>query len=56
MKQREAVTLAVEKRRLKEAGERLVRFYEATNRPGQARIWRERLKTGEASPGSAGVK
>ena len=33
------------------AGERVVRFYEATNQPEKAREWREKLKANkEGSP------
>jgi serine/threonine protein kinase/tetratricopeptide (TPR) repeat protein len=42
MKQSEATIPAGEKRRLAEAGERVVRFYELTNQPEKARQWRER--------------
>jgi tetratricopeptide (TPR) repeat protein len=44
MKQRETQLFGVEKRRLAEAGERVVRFYEATGQPEKARAWREKLK------------
>jgi hypothetical protein len=44
MKQRESVTRANERRRIAEAGERLVRFYETTGQPEQASAWREKLK------------
>jgi tetratricopeptide (TPR) repeat protein len=47
MKQREAMLPANEKPRLVEAGEKLVRFYEATNQPEKAREWREKLKAKE---------
>src|SRR5205807_1503229 len=40
MKQREPTTVAGERRRLTEAGEWVVRFYEATNQPEKARMWR----------------
>jgi serine/threonine protein kinase len=43
MKQQEAILPANEKPRLAEAGERVVRFYEATNQPEKARVWREKL-------------
>jgi hypothetical protein len=43
MKQREAIMHASERRRLAEAGERIVRFYETTGQPEQASAWREKL-------------
>ena len=43
MKCREALLLAIWKRRMAETGERVVHFYEATNQPEKAREWRERL-------------
>jgi tetratricopeptide (TPR) repeat protein len=44
MKQREAALPANERRRLTEAGERVVRFYEVTNQTEKARLWREKLQ------------
>jgi tetratricopeptide (TPR) repeat protein len=44
MKEREALSPAGEKRLLAEAGERIVRYYEATNQPDKARAWREKLR------------
>jgi tetratricopeptide (TPR) repeat protein len=44
MKQREARLPANEKRRLTEAGERIVRFYQVTQQPEKARAWREQLR------------
>jgi hypothetical protein len=44
MKQREAILPANEKRRLAEAGERVVRFYEATSQPEETHLWREKVK------------
>jgi hypothetical protein len=43
IKQREAIIHAGERRRLSEAGERVVRFYEVTGQPEKARTWREKL-------------
>jgi tetratricopeptide (TPR) repeat protein len=43
MKRREAGMLAIWKRRMAEAGERVVRFYEVTDQPEKARAWREKL-------------
>lgn len=43
MKRREALASFGEQRRLAEAGERIVRFYEATKQPEMARTWREKL-------------
>jgi hypothetical protein len=43
MKQREAILPANEKRRLAEACERVVRFYEMTIQPEKGREWRDRL-------------
>jgi eukaryotic-like serine/threonine-protein kinase len=51
MKQREAKIPEPAKVRLAEAAERLVRLYEATNRPDKARTWREKLPSGKR-PGS----
>jgi tetratricopeptide (TPR) repeat protein len=45
MKRREALLQAVWKRRMAEPGERVVRFYEATNQPEKACVWREKLST-----------
>jgi serine/threonine protein kinase/tetratricopeptide (TPR) repeat protein len=56
MKQREAILPGVEKRRLAEAGERVVRFYETTKQPDKARVWRESLKPKPPDATSAGVK
>jgi hypothetical protein len=46
MKQREAFLLAGEKLLLIEAGEWVVRFYEVTQQPEKARLWREKLASG----------
>jgi serine/threonine protein kinase len=43
MKQREALIIGDFKPWLTQAGERLIRFYEATNQPEKARAWREKL-------------
>jgi serine/threonine protein kinase/tetratricopeptide (TPR) repeat protein len=43
MKQREGAMRPREKRRLTEAAERLVRFYEATNQPEKAKVWRTKV-------------
>ena len=56
MKQREAVLFAMEKRRWAEAGERIVRFYEATGRPEKARAWREKLNLKQPEPVTGLVK
>jgi hypothetical protein len=56
MKQREAILRANEKCRLAEAGERVVRFYEATNQPEKARVWREKAKTKLPDAASTGIK
>jgi serine/threonine protein kinase len=45
MKHQEALSQEVWKRRMAEAGERVVRFYEETNQPERAREWREKLST-----------
>jgi tetratricopeptide (TPR) repeat protein len=47
MKQREAFINAGFKLWLTRAGERLIRFYEATNQPEKAREWREKVKARE---------
>jgi hypothetical protein len=44
MQRDEATIPAPWKRYLAAAGERVVRFYEATNQPDQARAWREKLR------------
>jgi hypothetical protein len=41
---------------LGEAGERVVRFYEVTNQPEKARMWREKLRAKELGPASTGIK
>jgi hypothetical protein len=56
MKQREPTTPAGEKRRLTEAGERVVRFYEVTGQPDKARVWREKVKAKLPDAASAGAK
>ncbi len=56
MKRREALLLAIWKRRMGEAGQRVVHFYEVTNQPEKARAWREKTKTKLPDPASAGVK
>jgi serine/threonine protein kinase/tetratricopeptide (TPR) repeat protein len=56
MKQREAILPANEKRRLAEAGERVVRFYEATNQPEKARVWRDSLKSKSPDTASSAGK
>jgi serine/threonine protein kinase/tetratricopeptide (TPR) repeat protein len=43
MKQLETTIHANERRRLTEAGERVVRFYELTNQPEKAREWRDKI-------------
>ncbi len=45
MKQNEATMHGNWRRRLAEAGERVVRFYEVTNQPDKARLWREKLQS-----------
>jgi hypothetical protein len=45
MKQREAIMHANQRRRLTEAGERIVRFYEVTQQQEKARLWREKVKS-----------
>ena len=49
MKQREAQIPQAGKVRLAEATERLVRLYEATNQPENARTWREKLPSGKGT-------
>jgi tetratricopeptide (TPR) repeat protein len=44
LRQHDDRKLAEWKPRLTEAGERIVRFYEVTNQPEKARVWREKLK------------
>jgi hypothetical protein len=56
MKQREWVITAPWRYRLTEAGERVVRYYEETNQPEQARAWQERIKRDRPSPISVGIK
>jgi tetratricopeptide (TPR) repeat protein len=56
MKSREALLLAIWKRRMGEAGRRVVHFYEVTNQPEKARAWREKTETKLPDPASAGVK
>jgi len=56
MKQREAIMHANERRRLAEAGERVVRFYEITQQPEKARVWRKKVKAKGLDMPSAGVK
>jgi serine/threonine protein kinase/tetratricopeptide (TPR) repeat protein len=56
MKQREATLHASERRRLTEAGERVIRFYEVTNQPEKAREWREKVKPKLLDRASSGVK
>jgi hypothetical protein len=56
MKLREAILFPYDGRLLAETGEWVVRFYEVTNQPEQARIWRDKLQTKEAGPGSAGAR
>jgi serine/threonine protein kinase len=55
MKQRETFINAGFKLWLIRAGERLIRFYEATNQPKKAREWREKVKVREPAPASSGV-
>jgi hypothetical protein len=43
MRKRERLMDANWRTRLPQAGERVVRFYEATNQPEKARAWREKL-------------
>jgi serine/threonine protein kinase/tetratricopeptide (TPR) repeat protein len=43
MKQRESWLQPSDKRRLSEAGEWVVRFYEVTNQPAKVRVWREKI-------------
>jgi serine/threonine protein kinase/tetratricopeptide (TPR) repeat protein len=43
MKQREATLHANERRRLTEAGERVIRLYDETKQPEKAREWREKM-------------
>jgi serine/threonine protein kinase/tetratricopeptide (TPR) repeat protein len=45
MKHQEALLQAVWKRRMGEAGQRVVHFYEETNQPEKAREWREKLSS-----------
>jgi hypothetical protein len=56
MKRREAAMRAIWKRRMGEAGERVLHFYELTNQPEKARAWREKTKAKLPDPASAGVK
>jgi non-specific serine/threonine protein kinase/serine/threonine-protein kinase len=51
LQQREATIFAPQKQRVAESLERLVRFYEVTNQPEKARLWREKLASGN-SPGN----
>jgi serine/threonine protein kinase len=45
MKQAEATLVVPWRYRLTEAGERVIRYYEATNQPEKARTWREKIAT-----------
>jgi hypothetical protein len=56
MKQQEATLPANEKGRMAEAGQRVVRFYEATNQPEKARVWREKVKSPLPDRASATAK
>jgi hypothetical protein len=49
-------TYHFEESELVEAGERVVRFYEATNQPEKARAWREKLKPKPPGAAPAGLK
>jgi eukaryotic-like serine/threonine-protein kinase len=55
IKQRETTHRTVEIE-LVEAGERVVRFYEVTNQPEKARMWREKVKPKQPDAQSDGVK
>ena len=44
MKRQQALLQAVWKRRMGEAGQRVVHFYEVTNQPEKARQWRKKLQ------------
>jgi tetratricopeptide (TPR) repeat protein len=55
MKHQEAILPANEKRRMTEAGARIVHFYEVTNQPEKARAWREKLKANEPGAASTSV-
>jgi serine/threonine protein kinase len=52
MKQREIQNPRIGKRRLAEVIEQLVRLYEATQQPKQARVWREKLSEEKSRPSS----
>ncbi|MFO0846568.1 MAG: serine/threonine-protein kinase [Gemmataceae bacterium] len=56
MQSREALLQAIWKRRMGEAGQRVVHFYEVTNQLKKARAWREKTKTKLPDPASADVK
>jgi eukaryotic-like serine/threonine-protein kinase len=56
MKQAEAMMIAPWRFRLTEAGERVVRYYEETNQPEKARVWREKLKPKLPDATSGGSK
>jgi hypothetical protein len=56
MQQQEAMLPADERPLLLAAGERVIRFYEVSNQPEQARIWREKVKLKVPTAASASVK
>jgi tetratricopeptide (TPR) repeat protein len=56
LKQREVVLRAGDRRLLTEAGEWIVRFYEATGQPDKARAWRDKVKSNLPDTVSTGVK
>ena len=51
LKERQATLAGPGRRWLTEATERLVRYYESTQQPDQARLWREKLAS-DNRPGS----
>src|SRR5262249_22166793 len=52
LKQRTTTLVGTNRRYLTEAGERVVRFYEATNQPEKAKEWREKLAADKRPDGS----
>jgi hypothetical protein len=55
MKRQEALLQVAWKRRMAEAGERVVRFYEVTKQPEKARAWREKLDLNRPEADTSGV-
>jgi tetratricopeptide (TPR) repeat protein len=56
MKKRETLMNVNWRNRLPDAAERVAHFYEVTDQPEKARVWREKTKTKRLDPDSAGAK